>query len=125
MPFQAGAFPWPCPLPAQHLARTFAHLTDTLRCLSTNAAWCAQDTGEVLSSWGENLFLMPHGLTVDFEGNVWVTDVGLHQAIKFDQRGNQLLALGKRLEPGSDSAHLCKPTHVSLHTQPDQQYGLF
>ncbi len=59
---------------------------------------------------------MPHGLTVDFEGNVWVTDVGLHQAIKFDQQGNQLLALGKRLEPGSDSVHLCKPTHVSLRT---------
>lgn len=73
-----------------------------------------QDTGAVLSSWGENLFLMPHGLTVDFEGNVWVTDVGLHQAIKFDQQGNQLLALGKRLQPGSDSAHLCKPTHVAV-----------
>ena len=71
---------------------------------------------------------MPHGLNVDFEGNVWVTDVGLHQAIKFDQQGNQLLVLGKRLEPGSDSAHLCKPTHVSLHVvhaQPDQQYGAF
>ncbi|KAA6418001.1 MAG: peptidylglycine alpha-amidating monooxygenase [Trebouxia sp. A1-2] len=73
-----------------------------------------QDTGDVLSSWGENLFLMPHGLTVDFEGNVWVTDVGLHQAIKFDQQGNQLLVLGKRLEPGSDSVHLCKPTHVAV-----------
>ena len=68
---------------------------------------------------------MPHGLTVDFEGNVWVTDVGLHQAIKFDQQGNQLLALGKRLQPGSDSAHLCKPTHVSLLTQPGQQSGPF
>ncbi|KAL0044814.1 hypothetical protein WJX82_010409 [Trebouxia sp. C0006] len=73
-----------------------------------------QDAGAVLSSWGENLFLMPHGLTVDFEGNVWVTDVGLHQAIKFDQQGNQLLVIGKRLEPGSDSAHLCKPTHVAV-----------
>ena len=24
---------------------------------------------------------MPHGLTIDTEGNVWVTDVGLHQVI--------------------------------------------
>lgn len=56
---------------------------------------------------------MPHGLTVDFDGNIWVTDVGLHQAIKFDQQGNELLTLGTRLQPGSDSTHLCKPTHVS------------
>lgn len=27
---------------------------------------------------------MPHGLYVDFEGKVWVTDVGLHQVMKFD-----------------------------------------
>ena len=71
-----------------------------------------QDTGAVLSSWGKNQFLMPHGLSVDLEGNIWVTDCGLHQALKFDPKGNQLLALGTRLEPGSDSTHLCKPTHV-------------
>lgn len=29
-------------------------------------------------------FYMPHGLYVDFEGKVWVTDVGLHQVMKFD-----------------------------------------
>lgn len=73
-----------------------------------------QDTGEVLSSWGKNQFLMPHGLTVDFEGNIWVTDCGLHQAIKFDPKGKELMALGTRLQPGSDTTHLCKPTHVSL-----------
>ena len=72
-----------------------------------------QDTGAVISSWGENKFLMPHGLTVDFEGNIWVTDVGLHQALKFDPAGRQLMALGFALEPGSDDLHLCKPTHVS------------
>lgn len=79
-------------------------------------SWCcvrAQDTGEVLSSWGSGEFLMPHGLTVDLDGNIWVTDCGLHQAIKFSPQGKQLLALGTRLKPGHDSSHLCKPTHVS------------
>ena len=37
------------------------------------------DTGSVLSSWGANTFYMPHMLTVDREGNVWVVDCGLHQ----------------------------------------------
>ena len=73
---------------------------------------CEQDTGHVLSSWGGGKFLMPHGLTVDLDGNIWVTDCGLHQAIKFSPKGEQLLALGTRLEPGHDSSHLCKPTHV-------------
>ena len=36
-------------------------------------------TGEVLTSWGAGLFSMPHGLTIDWAGTVWVTDVGLHQ----------------------------------------------
>ena len=37
-------------------------------------------TGEVLRQWGAGLFNLPHGATVDAWGNVWVTDVGLHQA---------------------------------------------
>ena len=40
-----------------------------------------QNTGKVLAAWGKNLFYMPHGITVDGVGNVWVTDVGLHQVI--------------------------------------------
>ena len=37
------------------------------------------DTGRVLSLWGANIFYMPHMLTIDHEGNVWVVDCGLHQ----------------------------------------------
>lgn len=72
-----------------------------------------QDTGKVLSEWGSKKFLMPHGLTVDMNGNIWVTDVGLHQALKFSPQGKQLLSLGTALEPGDDDDHFCKPTHVS------------
>lgn len=37
-------------------------------------------TGKLLNNWGSNLFVIPHGLTVDKESNIWVTDIGLHQA---------------------------------------------
>ena len=37
------------------------------------------DTGKVLSTWGANSFYMPHMLTIDREGNIWVVDCGLHQ----------------------------------------------
>ena len=38
--------------------------------------------GNLLDHWGSNLFYMPHGLEIDAEGNVWVTDVALHQVFK-------------------------------------------
>ena len=40
------------------------------------------DSGKPISSFGKDLFLMPHGLTIDSEGNLFVTDVGLHQVMR-------------------------------------------
>ena len=44
------------------------------------------DSGKVLSSWGKGMFYMPHGLTIDADGNIYVTDVGLHQVMRVGQR---------------------------------------
>lgn len=41
-----------------------------------------QRTGVPISTWGRNLFYMPHGLHIDNEGNTWITDVALHQVFK-------------------------------------------
>ena len=67
--------------------------------------------GKVLASWGEGMFLMPHMVTIDQWGFVWLTDVGLHQVFKFDPAGHLLLTLGQRLQPGG-GASFCKPTQV-------------
>src|SRR5580692_12017926 len=40
-------------------------------------------TGKVLKEWGQHIFIMPHGLTIDKDDNIWVTDVGLQQVLKF------------------------------------------
>ena len=40
------------------------------------------DSGKVMSSWGKGMFYMPHGLTIDGDGNTYVTDVGLHQVMR-------------------------------------------
>jgi hypothetical protein len=58
------------------------------------------------------MFYMPHMITVDRHGNVWVTDVALQQAIKFSPSGDRLVTLGEELEPGHDNQHFCKPTQV-------------
>ncbi|OON16526.1 NHL repeat protein, partial [Opisthorchis viverrini] len=66
-----------------------------------------------------NTFYMPHGLTVDPEGNIWVTDVGLHQVFKFSPDKTQLMVLGEKFKPGNDSGHFCKPTHVAVASTGD------
>jgi peptidylamidoglycolate lyase len=70
-------------------------------------------TGELITAWGARQFAMPHGLSVDHQGNVWLTDVALHQVFKLDPEGRQLLTLGQRGVPGRDRAHFDRPTDVA------------
>ena len=67
-----------------------------------------RNTGEILANFGAGLFVLPHGLHVDDDGNVWVTDsqgneAGTkgHQVIKFSPEGEVLLRLGTAGQPGS------------------------
>jgi DNA-binding beta-propeller fold protein YncE len=60
--------------------------------------------GEVVESFGGGLFIWPHGIDVDKDGNVWVTDAVAegrtpegtrgHQVIKFSPTGEVLMTLG-------------------------------
>ncbi len=71
-------------------------------------------TGKLLKSWGENLFIMPHGLEVDGENNVWVTDVALHQIFKFSHEGKLLMTIGESRVSGADSLHFNMPTDIAV-----------
>ena len=56
-------------------------------------------SGRLLRSFGSGLFVFPHGIHVDGDGNVWVTDgQGAegkgHQVFKFSPEGKVLLTLG-------------------------------
>ena len=55
-----------------------------------------------------------HGLRVDRDGNVWVTHIGFHQVIKFDQNGQQLLALGIKGQMGNDDKTFNMPTDLAF-----------
>lgn len=71
---------------------------------------------EILQSSGKNLFYLPHGLSIDTDGNYWVTDVALHQVFKLDPHSKEgpLLVLGRSMQPGSDQNHFCQPTDVAV-----------
>lgn len=71
-------------------------------------------TGKLLASWGAGEFIVPHGLTLDHEDNVWLTDVGRQQIFKCTHDGRILLTLGERGQPGSDPGHFNLPTDVAV-----------
>jgi peptidylamidoglycolate lyase len=99
------------------LQRTNRHWTNVLpdSLISSNTIFVIDlYTGEFLSSWGGNLFIMPHSLTVDNNNNVWVTDVGLHQIFKFDHEGKLLMKLGVAKIAGNDDNHFNLPTDVAV-----------
>jgi len=78
------------------------------------------ETGKMINAWGAGYFIMPHGLTVDKDDNIWVTDVGLHQVFKFTHEGNLLMKSGEAKVPGNDSAHFNLPTDIAV--APDGSY---
>jgi DNA-binding beta-propeller fold protein YncE len=76
-------------------------------------------SGKFLRSFGAGLFLQPHGIAVDREGNVWITDdqgaAGKgHQVFKFSPEGKVLLTLGKAGVAGNDPGVFNQPTDVAI-----------
>ncbi|KAK0051285.1 peptidyl-alpha-hydroxyglycine alpha-amidating lyase 2 [Biomphalaria pfeifferi] len=72
-------------------------------------------TGRKISGFGSNFFNVPHGLTVDNNDNLWVTDTGRHQIFRFAKgQTTPNLELGVKFVPGSDQQHFCKPTGVAV-----------
>ena len=74
-------------------------------------------SGKLVKAFGEGLLLFPHGLRVDREGNVWVTD-GLgkdgkgHQVFKFSPDGRVLMTLGKAGVAGNGPDEFNAPSAV-------------
>ena len=99
--FHRGSRSWQVPMPKEKIIEdTFIKIDKV--------------TGKIIKSWGSNLFIMPHGLEIDKEDNIWITDVGLHQVIKYDSNGNELMVLGEEYTPGKDSLHFNLPTDVAV-----------
>lgn len=71
-------------------------------------------SGKPINSWGKDLFIMPHGITIDKENNVWITDAGLHQVLKFNIQGKLITTMGEAGKPGNDSGHFNRPTDVTV-----------
>jgi DNA-binding beta-propeller fold protein YncE len=76
-------------------------------------------SGKLLAAFGAGMFVFPHGITVDHDGNVWVADADGkngkgHQVIKFSPSGKILMTLGKAGMPGDAPGYFNRPTGVAI-----------
>lgn len=76
-------------------------------------------SGKLLKSFGAGMFVFPHGITVDPDGNVWVTDgQGAngkgHQVFKFSPEGKVLMALGTAGVAGDGPDTFNQPSAVAI-----------
>ena len=85
-------------------------------------------SGRLVRSFGAGMFIFPHGIHVDQNGNVWVTDARAatpqeierfpqargkgHQVIKFSPEGKVLLTLGRAGVAGDPPEALNEPCDV-------------
>jgi sugar lactone lactonase YvrE len=83
------------------------------------------ETGKLVKSFGAAMFVFPHGIHVDKQGNVWVTD-GIppgaaaapaaagtgHIVVKFSSEGKVLLTLGKLGVAGDGPDTFNQPSDV-------------
>ncbi len=77
--------------------------------------------GNLLQSFGAGVLAWPHGMFVDDDGNVWVTDaLGFgeqpegwgHIVVKFSPQGEVLMTLGERGVAGGGETHFTKPSDI-------------
>ncbi len=76
-------------------------------------------SGKLVKSFGSGMFIFPHGICVDKDGNVWITDgqgkdgIG-HQVFKFSPDGKVLLTLGKAGVAGDGPDTFNQPSDVAI-----------
>ena len=80
--------------------------------------------GNVVKSFGQGLFVRPHGFHIDRDGFVWATDqLGRdgqgHQVFKFNQDGEVLMALGTKGVSGDGTNTFNGPTDVAIAANGD------
>ncbi len=76
-------------------------------------------SGKLLRSFGSGLLISPHGIHVDRNGDVWVTDNGDvngkgQQVHKFSRDGKLLMSLGRAGVKGTTNDTFDQPTDVAV-----------
>jgi streptogramin lyase len=73
-------------------------------------------SGEYLNSWGQGIFVNPHGAYIGPDQAIYLTDNGDHTVRKFTLDGKLLLEIGKPNKPSPFMSGMpfCRCTHCAL-----------
>ena len=75
---------------------------------------CFDSTGRYLRSWGDDSIGSAHGLRIDRDDNIWVTDIDKHVLLEFTSTGKLLLSLGQPGKAGLGNDQFDKPADVAF-----------
>jgi DNA-binding beta-propeller fold protein YncE len=70
--------------------------------------------GKFIRAWGDGMFVRPHGLKFDREGNLWVVDDGGHIVVRMDSNGRVRMVLGRKDEAAETPGNFNRPTDVAF-----------
>lgn len=70
--------------------------------------------GKQVRSWGEGLFIRPHSIRIDPQGNIWTVDNDTHQVLKMDPSGRVRMVIGRRGVSGETEENFNRPTDVAF-----------
>jgi len=81
-------------------------------------------SGKLLKSFGSGMLVFPHGICVDPDGNIWVTDGQAQggkgfQVFKFSPDGKVLMTLGKPGGGGDSPEAFSQPNDVAIASNGD------
>ena len=80
--------------------------------------------GNFLTSWGEGLFDIPHGITVAPDDSIYCVDNGDHTVRKLTNEGELLMTLGREDHPPPrwSGASFNQPTHLAVSPKTGDLY---
>lgn len=107
-----------------------ARFGDECRDSKVDSVYKFSPDGNVVASFGSGMFIWPHGLAVDPQGNVYVTDAvdpgrapkgdkRGQQVVKFSPQGKVLMTFGMAGMAGSANDHLNAPSDVAIGASGD------
>jgi hypothetical protein len=73
------------------------------RNLKVDPVLVIDNSGRIVRSWGRGLYVNPHSIRIDADGNVWTVDSGSSVVLKFSPEGKQLLRIEVGEIPASRS----------------------
>lgn len=75
--------------------------------------------GDFVRALGDGLFVRPHAIRYDREGNLWAVDAGAHVVVRLDERGGVRMVLGRRGHAAEGPDRFNQPTDAAFSSAGD------